>query len=572
MIDPPVNTETSPNESSDVLLRLQVELRTYEILAEISKIVGASSYLQNDLSKVEQLVSQIVEYDDISFLTYNPDKKTVQQLYDKVGFNEAAGFTHSSVGKIEFPVNTSASLIGLDERKTSLFVFTSTSDIEQYSESVEAFNSGFRTFLTIPLISNDDVVGVIQIRSKQPSAYTEADTQLGERIANQIAGALANSLANDQIRLQAAALQSTESAIVITSPSGIIEWVNGAFTRLSGWSPTEAVGQHTSIMKSVDLTNDADNEAIWNALNEGKSWRGVHPSRRKDGSEFPEELTVTPVLGLDGEVAHIIGIKQDVTDRLLAEKTFANSLQVESENRELQRVAAARSTFLSTVSHELRTPLTTVSAFADILFNSHSENLNERQRMQLSLIRKSSTQLSSLIDDLLDISQADTGRLILDKSSFDIEMMIDEISDTSRILLATREQVLESDVKTISCALFADRTRVLQIYSNILTNASKFSPIGSTIRIIVRIKGKNLAVTVTDQGSGISKSDQMMMFSPFFRGGSGTAQPDGRGLGLAVVRSLTDLHDGTITVNSKNDIGTSITVTLPGVISEPVNR
>lgn len=283
-------------------------------------------------------------------------------------------------------------------------------------------------------------------------------------------------------------------------------------------------------------------------------------------------MTVTPVLGTNGEITHLIGIKRDVTDRLIAEEAHENSLKIESENRELQRVAAARSEFLSTVSHELRTPLTTVSAFADILFNSRSENLTERQRTHIELIRKSSTQLASLIDDLLDISQADSGRLVLDKSPFNITEMINELGDTSRVLLATREQFLDIDDKSKNKNLIADRSRIIQIISNLLTNASKFSPEQSSVRLSTSVTGNQLSVKVTDNGSGISKSDQTMMFSPFFRGDSRKApQPDGRGLGLAVVRSLVDLHDGTITVDSKYQKGTSITVTIPGVISAAVD-
>jgi signal transduction histidine kinase len=146
--------------------------------------------------------------------------------------------------------------------------------------------------------------------------------------------------------------------------------------------------------------------------------------------------------------------------------------------------------------------------------------------------------------------------------------MIDEVSETTIVLLTSRSQTLEVTNLSEPASLHGDRSRVIQIISNLLTNASKFSPSGSNIELHVEASRQQVAITVIDRGSGISKADQAMMFSPFFRGtSSGSSQPDGRGLRLAVVRSLVDLHDGTIVVDSKKGVGTKITVSLPGVTS-----
>jgi PAS domain S-box-containing protein len=472
----------------------------------------------------------------------------------------------------EFSIENSIATEFLKTKKIARQQFSSIDELKDFPKSVEAFEAGTRVFLTAPLISSDSIIGVLQLRSSSLAAFNKTEVDTTQRVADQIVGALAKSVADERLHLQAAALESADNAMLITRPSGTIEWVNSAFTRLSGWNPSEIIGQQTTTLKSASPTNWGQDQRINEALASGRSWAGVRIGRKRDGTEYPEETTVTPVLGQNGDVTHVIAIKRDISDRLIAEEAHENSLRIESENRELQRIAAARSEFLSTVSHELRTPLTTVSAFADILFNSKSENLTDRQRTHLGLIRKSSTQLSSLIDDLLDVSQADSGRVALDKKSFPIDDMVNEVSDTSRVLLATREQLLETTLETNSLSLAADRSRVIQIVTNLLTNASKFSKDGSTIKLIATVKDEQLQITVADQGSGISKTDQAMMFSPFFRGDSQKfAQPDGRGLGLAVVRSLVDLHDGTITVDSKYRKGTSITVTLPDVTSTSVD-
>ena len=543
--------------------QLAHEANIRNVLAELGRVIGASRDFASAFPDVENLISSVIGFDGISIGALIPNTELAHRTYT-TGDRRPIGET--------FDLGESISIMAARSGKTERRQISSIDELHEFPRSIDRYLAGTRVFLNVPLVSNDSIVGILQFRSDNPDAFNESDLETAQRIAAQIAGALANSLADEQIHLQAAALESSDSAIIITSPSGDVEWANSAFTRLTGWSSTEIIGQNTSLLKSADSANWREDEEIWAALNSGKSWNGIHINRKKDGSEFPEDLTATPVTGADGEITHIIGIKRDVTDRLVAEEAHENSLRMESENRELQRIAAARSEFLSTVSHELRTPLTTVSAFADILFNSSSENLTERQLTHLSLIRKSSSQLGSLIDDLLDVSQADSGRLVLDKSAFAIEPMIEELGDTSRVLLATREQMLEIESHVNDLLLRADRPRVIQVISNLLTNAAKFSPEGSTIRLISSVENSRLLVTVADQGSGITKADQVMMFSPFFRGDNGKAvQPDGRGLGLAVVRSLVDLHDGTITVDSKYRKGTSITVTLPGVTSEPID-
>jgi PAS domain S-box-containing protein len=559
--------------SSTAFEELEHEAKIRDVLAVISRVVSDSDDFANVLPQIEELTSTVIDFNGFSIGAFDSERQTIRRLYAHGMFDQPAGMVDKSdndddKASTDFPISQSAASGAIIGRKTESLSFESADEISEFPRSIEAFEGGTRTFLTAALISNDRVVGAMQVRSSQENAYSDSDIRILERIAGQIAGSLANTISTEKNRLQAVALEAADNAIMICTSDGIIEWSNSAFTRLTGWTPVEAIGQPTSIMRSVNPDNWVKDEQIWASVRRGKSWNGIRTSRKKDGSEYPEELLITPVLGNDGELAHMIGIRQDVTDRLMAEEAHENSLRIESENRELQRLAAARSEFLSTVSHELRTPLTTVSAFADILFKSKSENLTERQKHHVELIRKSSTQLGSLIDDLLDISQADTGRLALNKNDFEVAKMIDEIGHNAAVLIAARDQTLEIVNVDPSVCITADRSRVIQIISNMLTNASKFSGDRSNIRLEIKATKKKIFFSVIDQGSGISKADQAMMFSPFYRGASNkTSQPDGRGLGLAVVRSLVDLHDGSISVSSKNGVGTTMTVTLPGVTS-----
>lgn len=540
--------------------KLEEEAKVRDVLAKISRVVASSDNFESVVHAIEECASTIFDFDGFVAARFDSVTEQVRPIY-------AQGIYPTGQGPGDyFHISESAAGDAVKSGEVDCRSFTSISQIEAHPRTASAFAAGARTFLTTPMVANDDVIGMLQFRSKTVDGFYDQQIGFASRIADQIAGAFANSLATEQLKFQAVALESAETAIVITTAEGIIEWVNPAFTRLTGWTPAEAVGQHTSIMRSSDPAERHVNDEIWKALRHGRPWSGTHFNRKKDGTEYPEEIAVTPVSDAAGEIIHLVGIKQDVSERIQAHKQREEAIRIESENRELQRIAASRSEFLSTVSHELRTPLTTVSAFADILFNSKSENLTERQMTHLELIRKSTGQLAMLIDDLLDVSQADSGRMVLDNADFELAGLISEAADLIGVLLAERSQVLKLANIDGSVHVNADRSRLMQILTNLLTNASKYSGEGTTIDLGASVQRDTVKITITDRGRGLTRIDKAMMFSPFYRGtDSPEAEATGTGLGLSVVKSLVDLHGGKISVKSKIGKGTSITVEFPGV-------
>jgi PAS domain S-box-containing protein len=669
---------------------LERESLAKDVLAQISRIVGTTRNFADALPEVEKIALTAIDFTGITIGGYDDENETISQLHlhDLQVRKDYLGLV--------FPAAETVSGRALKAKEIQSVSYSSMEQLADHPRSASAFEAGSRTFLTAPLTSGDRVIGGLQIRSDQENAFSHSDIEFVGRIADQITGSFASSLAHEQIQLQAAALESADNAIVITTTEGVIEWINNAFTRLTGWTSKEAIGQTTKILRSSDPDNWNEDEEIWGALRSGNSWSGTHISRKKDGTEFPEDLTVTPVKNSQNEITHLIGIKQDVTERLradeqiklqaaalesadnaiviispigivewvnqaftqehgwsqdeiigqptslmrssspdeealsgeiwkilnrgeswsgihtnrkkdgsenpeeatvtpvfdqngqithfiaikkditerlAAEETLNNSIRVESQNRELQRLAISRSEFLSTVSHELRTPLTTVSAFADILSHNRTANLSQTQLAHIGLIRKSSAHLATLIDDLLDISQADSGRIVMNKQDFNLAEMIEEVVSARKVVFNQLEQSLEYSNFDRTLNLFADRSRVIQILTNLLNNASKYSESGSAIRLEVERVDGSAVFTVSDEGSGISTKDQASMFTPFFRGANeNTMQAAGAGLGLSIVQSLVTLHDGRISIESKLRIGTSVTITLPGVSSSAIEK
>ncbi len=189
--------------------------------------------------------------------------------------------------------------------------------IAAWKDGVEEFRLG--SGLSIPLVVGDSVLGVLSSYSDRPHAYGAEAISLLNRFADQAALAVVESKQQDRIQFQTAALEAAANAVLITNREGRIEWVNRAFTELTGYQPEEVIGQTPRILKS-DVQAPYYYEKLWETIVAGNVWRGELHNRRKDGTIYVEEQTITPVKSADGEIRHFIAIKQDVTARKRSEE------------------------------------------------------------------------------------------------------------------------------------------------------------------------------------------------------------------------------------------------------------
>jgi signal transduction histidine kinase len=242
--------------------------------------------------------------------------------------------------------------------------------------------------------------------------------------------------------------------------------------------------------------------------------------------------------------------------------------RLEAQARELERTNEAKSQFLSTVSHELRTPLTSIVAFTDLLARDREQSLNEKQRRHLDIVRRNARQLGALINDLLDISRIESGKLRVVKAQFDLTELVRHVVDSLAPVMASMGQRLIMDLPG-ELRITGDRDRILQVVSNLISNASKYSPNGSTVALVAYADGEYVALAVRDQGVGISRADQSNLFTPFFRADNSTTRAvGGTGLGLAIAKRLVELHGGDISVVSEPGKGSTFTVRLPRTMDE----
>lgn len=252
----------------------------------------------------------------------------------------------------------------------------------------------------------------------------------------------------------------------------------------------------------------------------------------------------------------------------LAEAKMSEA-RAEARNLELEKINDAKSQFLSVVSHELRTPLTSIIAYAELLERNVHGNLNEKEIAQATVINKSAMHLKFLISDLLDVSRVESGNLSLEMSRFEIGDVIGDVVDQFEPVLAEKEQQLEVHVARESIELHADRSRIVQIVSNLVENASKYSPPKTVITVDVHRRGNDVLVSVTDEGIGISAEDQKQLFVPFFRANSDLTRTEpGTGLGLALVKSIAELHGGSVSLESEPGKGSTFSVALRAASGE----
>ena len=337
-----------------------------------------------------------------------------------------------------------------------------------------------------------------------------------------------------------AILQSAADAMAITNPEGVFLTVNPAFVRQTGYTETEAVGQHIRML-SGEASDSPSIRDVISAARSGNPWRMETRITRKDGSHFDADISMAPLSGDQG-------------DQL---RGFVVALHDVSLFKEVERI---KDDFLSTAAHELRTPLTSIRGFSEILLTR--ELSDDRRKNYMETINSQSTQLAQIIDDLLDISRLEAGRgLDMKPQSVDMASLVAEamqpFADTSPSHHFALEDLMDAP------PVQGDPFRLSQVLRTLLSNAVKYSPEGG--RVIVRgaVDSRYLAVSVCDEGIGLTPEQQAHLFERFYRADSTSRSIGGTGLGLTICKLIVEAHGGQIRAVSKRGVGSTFTFTVP---------
>ena len=363
--------------------------------------------------------------------------------------------------------------------------------------------------------------------------------------------------ADAQVRKLSMAVEQSAESIVITDPDANIEYVNEAFVRVTGYNREEAIGRKPSILQS-GKTPRATYDALWLALGQGKTWKGEFINHRKDGSEYVEFVTITPIRQADGHISHYVAVKEDITEKKrlgkeldqhrhhLEELVDIRTHELNEAKAAAEAANAAKSAFVANMSHEIRTPLNAIVGLTHLLRRS---NPDPEQKEKLDKIVEASRHLLSVINDILDFSKIEAGKLNLCVADFSFARMLDNVVSMIGPKVRDKDLQLVVERDAVPQALVGDSTRLVQALLNYLSNAVKFTERGT---IGIRISKSEETPTdllvrfeVTDTGIGIEPEKIADLFAAFEQvDASISRRYGGTGLGLAITRQLAHLMGG----------------------------
>ncbi|MFC5301050.1 PAS domain S-box protein [Azospira restricta] len=377
--------------------------------------------------------------------------------------------------------------------------------------------------------------------------------------------------AESELRKLSLAIEQSPNSIVITDVEARIEYVNDAFVHVTGYGRDEVLGRNPRLLNSGKTPRESF-VALWDALTHGRAWRGELINRRKGGEEYYEFAVITPLRQPDGTITHYVAVKEDITERKrigveldqhrhhLEELVAQRTVELEEARRLAEAASQAKSAFLANMSHEIRTPMNAIVGLTHLLQHNITE---PEQRDRLDKIVEATHHLLALINDILDLSKIEAGKLTLEVAEFDLTQVLENVA----ALIAERAQVrgleLVIDIEPAlagSPHLLGDATRLRQALLNYAGNAVKFTESGTiTLRARLVEEGADdvlLRFEVEDTGIGIAVEDRARLFRSFEQVDTSiTRRYGGTGLGLSINRLLAGLMGGEVGVDSEPGVG-----------------
>jgi len=542
---------------------LTVERDRTEALYRIARELSASLDLNRVMNRALQLLKEAIGVERGSILLLEQETGSLR-LRASMGGPDALPLEGRGT-----PFREGVGLAGwVLEHRQPIIVPDVTKD-ERWTQVQE---EAPRSALCVPLQTGEDVLGVLTLSDSRLDYFAEVHLRLVTAAATQIATAIGNAelyrLIQEQaerlgemLRLQQteasktrAILEGIADGVVVTDAEGRIILFNDAAERILGVPRAVVVGESVHVLPAT-LSSGAD--MATRGLAAVSKWVGV-PAR--EGRLMEERFAV------DRQVANV-----RVTPVLMGEELLGTVALFRDITREVE-AERVKNEFISTVSHELRTPMTSIKGYTDLIFMQAAGPITENQRKFLSVIKSNADRLATLVNDLLDISRIETGRIRLNRQPIatgkvaqDVVTALSKQADEKGLTLTIK---VAEDLPPV----YADPDRLTQILTNLVDNACRYTPEGGKVTVSVHRVSDRIQVDVADTGIGISPKDREKVFERFFRADHPVVQESGgTGLGLAIVKSFVEMHGGEIWLESELGKGTTFSFTTPiAVLDEPV--
>lgn len=394
-------------------------------------------------------------------------------------------------------------------------------------------------------------------------------------------------------------VEQSPNMIVIIGLDYLIEYVNPAFTFITGYEPEEMIGTYFNVLRGAD-EEEGEYERLKETIQSGVAWQGEIIDKKKDGEYYWQSISINPIINDAGEVIHYVSIMQDISARKRVENEIydlninleqkvnertselmitneilmneiitrkKNEDELKKSRQEAEEANRAKSDFLSRMSHELRTPLNSILGFAQLF---EMGDLTANQRKGVGHILKSGRHLLRLINEVLDIAKIESGKVTLSMELVKVKEVVNEAIDLVRPL--TKESQITIDYKEqAQDNLFvkADKQRLVQVLVNLLNNGIKYNKKGGSVKINSILvssdnnKSESLKIMIKDTGIGIEENNIGKLFTPFLRFGEEMLNTEGTGLGLSIAKELMTVMGGAIGVTSKIGDGSTFWIELP---------
>ncbi|MEG4406951.1 response regulator [Microcoleus sp. MON2_D5] len=548
--------------------------KSYEWCGESIPAVKDSTYNQIDIAQIPWIAEKL----DRAECLYIPEiGELPPPAKAEIGY-----FIGQNPG--EFPTNSPSQTVNETATASIPWIGASLNNLELKKQL-----QNIQSLIIIPLICSKNLVGFLGFDGLKQTAgrATEISTQLkmvGEMLANVLERKRTEAALRQSETKYRSIFENAVEGIFQTTPSGHYLSGNRALARIYGYeSCTQMLAELTDINRQFYI--DPHRRAEFMAQLRARRQVSKFESQiyRRDGSKIWISENARCICDENGSVLYYEGTVQDITDRKQAESAMQLALEAaESANR-------AKSTFLANMSHELRTPLNAIIGYSEML-QEEAEELGSCESVpDLEKICSAGKHLLSLIDDILDISKIEAGRMDLYLETFEIHTLIESAVATARPLVDKNGNTLEVYCPDNLDTMHADMTKVRQVLLNLLSNAAKFTQNGRIAIGVERIKNEQLkrknqeessqilisnseflSFRVADTGIGMTQEQLERVFQPFTQADASTTREyGGTGLGLAISQRFCQMMGGSIEVSSTLGAGTTFTVLLPKAIKQP---
>jgi len=359
------------------------------------------------------------------------------------------------------------------------------------------------------------------------------------------------------VRKLSLAVEQSPESIVITDLDANIEYVNEAFCANTGYSFAEVLGKNPRILQSGRTPRET-HAALWETLTQGRAWKGELYNRRKDGSDYVELAIIAPLRQTDGRITNYVAVKEDITEKKrvgmeldnhrhhLEELVATRTAELESARAAAESASRAKSAFLANMSHEIRTPM---NAILGMTYLMRRAGVEPKQAEQLDKVSHAGQHLLGIINDILDLSKIEAGKLTLEQADVAVGAIVANVNSMLSDRARGKGIKLRLETESVPRALIGDPTRLTQALLNLATNAVKFTEHGSvTLRTLRQEETAGdvlLRFEVEDTGIGIDPETLARLFGAFEQADTSTTrQHGGTGLGLAITRRLARLMGG----------------------------